>query len=140
MHTLSANIARMPLFRVRPTIPILTADEVSGRAAAALQEARSRLSEIERLPLEAVTAEAVLHRWDDAATVMEDAFGPISLLNSVHPEAPVRDTADRALIDESVFMTELFQNERLFERVRRVNPRTAAEKQLQKDLIESFED
>jgi len=41
-------------------------------------------------------------------------------LNSVHPEAGVRDAGDRALIEESVFMTELFQNEPLYERVRRV--------------------
>ena len=124
----------------RPTIPILTAEEVASRAAAALQEARRRLEKIEQLPHESVAAQSVLEVWDDAAIVMEDAFGPISLLNSVHPEAAVRDAADRALIDESVFMTELFQNEQLFERVRRVAPRTSAEKQLQKDLIESFED
>jgi len=124
----------------RPTIPILTAEEVGSRAAAALQEARRRLEKIEQLPHESVAAQSVLEVWDDAAIAMEDAFGPISLLNSVHPEAAVRDAADRALIDESVFMTELFQNEQLFERVRRVAPRTSAEKQLQKDLIESFED
>src|SRR5438105_2370970 len=124
----------------RATIPILTAEEVAGRAAAALQHARSRLETIEQLPLEAVTAQSVLDPWDDAAAVMEDAFGPISLLNSVHPEAAVRDAADRALIDESVFMTAVFQREQLFERVRRVAPQTPAQKQLQKDLIESFED
>src|SRR5438132_1780845 len=124
----------------RATIPILTAEEVSSRAAAALSEARQRLQAIERLPLESATPDAVLDRWDDAAMVVEDAFGPISLLNSVHPDAGVRDAADRALIDESVFMTELFQNEQLFERVRRIAPRTSAQKQLKKDLIESFED
>jgi thimet oligopeptidase len=37
-------------------------------------------------------------------------------------------------------MTELFQNEQLYERVRRVVPRTNAQKQLQKDLLEAFED
>src|ERR1700719_2199754 len=124
----------------RAIIPILTAEEVSSRAASALQHARSRLEAIERLPLDAVNAQSVLDPWDDAATVMEDAFGPISLLNSVHPEAAVRDAADRALIDESVFMTEVFQKEQLFERVRRIAPRTPAQTQLQKDLIESFED
>ena len=98
----------------RPTIPILTAEEVGSRAAAALQEARRRLEKIEQLPHESVAAQSVLEVWDDAAIAMEDAFGPISLLNSVHPEAAVRDAADRALIDESVFMTELFENEQLF--------------------------
>jgi thimet oligopeptidase len=124
----------------RATIPILTAEEVVSSAAAALQEARRRLEAIERLPLESVTPESVLDPWDDAAIVLEDAFGPISLLNSVDTEAAVRDAADRALIDESVFMTELFQNERLYERARGIVPRTSAQKQLQKDLLEAFED
>src|SRR5436190_1071265 len=130
----------MPLFRVRATIPILTSEDVAATAASGLQAARERLAKIEELPLDSVSVANVLDIWDDAATTLEDAFGPISLLNSVHPEATVRDAADRALIDESVFMTELFQNEQLFERVRRVVPQTGAQKQLQKDLIESFED
>ena len=130
----------MPLFRLRATIPILTSDEVAATAASGLQAARERLATIEELPLESVNVSNVLDAWDDAATMLEDAFGPISLLNSVHPEASVRDAADRALIDESVFMTGVFQNEKLFERVSRVDPRTPAQKRLKKDLIESFED
>ncbi|HLJ73871.1 MAG TPA: M3 family metallopeptidase [Thermoanaerobaculia bacterium] len=125
---------------MRATIPILTAEEVTERAASGLQQARLRFEKIAGMPLDSVTAKSVLDPWDDASAVLEDAFGPISLLNSVSPDAGVRDNADRALIDESVFMTELFQNEALFERVRRIAPRTAAQKQLQKDLIESFED
>ncbi len=124
----------------RVTIPILTAEEVSSSANAALQETRRSLEAIERLPLESVTPQAVLEVWDDAAIMLEDAFGPISLLNNVHPEASVRDAADRALIDEAVFSTELFQNEQLFERVLRVLPTTGPQKQLRKDLLEAFED
>src|SRR5712692_4529627 len=124
----------------RATIPILTADDVASSAAAALAEARRRFDLIASLPIESLEATEVLERWDDASIVLEDAFGPISLLNSVHPDAAVRDSADRALIDESVFMTEVFQNERLFERARSVVPLNKAQKQLQKDLIESFED
>ncbi len=119
----------------RTTIPILTPEEVARTAAAALEKARQRLTAIET-----IAAENVLDAWDDAAIVLEDAFGPISLLNSVHPEGAVRDAADRAMIDESVFITELFQNERLFERVRAVAPRSDPQRQLKKDLIESFED
>lgn len=124
----------------RATIAVLDADELPKTAARSLAEARVALQEIERLPLEAVTAESVLEAWDRVAIGLEDAYGPISLLNSVHPEAAVRDAADRALIEESVFMTELFQNEQLYERVRRVVPSTIAQKQLQKDLLEAFED
>jgi thimet oligopeptidase len=124
----------------RATIAVFDADELPTTAAQALAEARVALAQIERLPLDAVTAEEVLEAWDRVAIGLEDAYGPISLLNSVHPDAAVRDAADRALIEESVFMTELFQNEQLYERVRRVAPSTGAQKQLRKDLLEAFED
>jgi len=125
----------MPTFPVRATIPILTADEVDRSAAAALDQARRRLERIET-----IDSTAVLDMWDDTAIAVEDAFGPIALLNSVHPAAAVREAADRALVAESAFMTEVFQNEKLFERVRSVVPANNAQKQLQKDLLESFED
>jgi thimet oligopeptidase len=124
----------------RPTVPIYDAPALVAASERALSEARRRLAEIERLPIESVTPESVLEAWDRLAMMVEDAYGPISLLNSVHPDAEVRDAGDRALIEESVFMTELFQNEQLYERVRRVVPRTNAQKQLQKDLLEAFED
>ncbi|HEV7489000.1 MAG TPA: M3 family metallopeptidase [Thermoanaerobaculia bacterium] len=124
----------------RPTVPIYDAAALNAAADEALAEARRRLAVIERLPLEAVSPESVLDAWDGIAMMLEDAYGAISLLNSVHPDADVRDAGDRALIEESVFMTELFQNEPLYEHVRRVVPRTNAQKQLQKDLLEAFED
>ncbi len=124
----------------RPTIPIYDARALVAASERALAEARRRIAEIERLPLEKVTPESVLDAWDRMSMMIEDVHGPISLLNSVHPDAEVRDAGDRALIEESVFMTELFQNEQLYERVRRVVTHTNAQKQLKKDLLEAFED
>lgn len=124
----------------RALIPILSADEVHSVAEHALDEARQRIAEIELVPIDDVTPENVLDAWDRAAIVIEDAFGPISILNSVHPEKSVRDAGDDALIAESSFMTDLFQSERFYERVRAVVPASSAQKQLRKDLIEAFED
>ena len=124
----------------RATIPVFDAQQLEAAAASALREARAAFAELERIPLERATPETILDAWDGIAIRLEDAFGPISLLNSVHPDGGVRDAGDRALIEESVFLTELYQNEALFERVRRVQPATPAQKQLQKDLIEAFED
>lgn len=124
----------------RPTIPILSAPEVTAVAAAALEQAKRRLDEIERVSLDRLTPANVLDVWDRAAIVLEDAFGVISLLNSVHPERGVREAADEALVEESRFTTELFQNEALYRRVLKVEPTSIAEKQLKKDLLEAFED
>jgi len=124
----------------RTELPILTSEDVASSAKQALDEARRVVAEIESIPLDAATTENVFDAWDRAAIVLEDAFGPISILNSVHPDKAVRDAGDDALVAESTFMTELFQNEAFYERVRRVVPHSSAQKQLQKDLLESFED
>src|SRR5438067_370306 len=124
----------------RATIPIYTAEELSAIASRTLAEVRERVAAIEAMPLDGLSAEAVFDAWDRMSIVLEDAYGPISLLNSVHPDAAVRDAGDRALIDESVFMTELFQNERLYERVRAAGAATGAQQQYRKDLLEAFED
>ena len=124
----------------RATIPVFDAGELRDAAAAALHEAKRRMDEIASVSMSSVTPASVLDAWDRTSIVIEDVYGPISLLNSVHPDKSVRDAADQALIDESVFMTEVFQNEALYERVRSVVPATAAQRQLQKDLLESFED
>ena len=117
----------------RPTLPNLTADEVTLTAERALATARSMLEDIG-------DASSVLQAWDDVATVVEDAFGPISLLNSVHPDKAVRDASDVALVQESSFLTEVFQDETFYGAVRRVDAQSPADRELRKHLLEEFED
>jgi thimet oligopeptidase len=125
---------------MRDLIPILNEDEVAERSTAALAAAKELLARIEAVPVAQAGVSNVLDAWDDLAIVLEDAFGPISLLNSVHPSKEVRDRCDDALIEESAFLTDVFQNEAFFERVRAVEPDSVASRELKKDLIESFED
>jgi len=124
----------------RVTIAILSADGVAAAAEAALGRARKLLALIQAVPPEEADVERVLDAWDETAIVIEDAFGGISLLNSVHPDKDVRDACDLALVQESSFLTEVFQDEALYERVRRVVPRSTAARELQKHLLEAFED
>jgi thimet oligopeptidase len=124
----------------RAQIPILDARDVAEAAEQALGRARELLSRIEAVPLDAASTQSILDAWDDTAIVLEDAFGPISLLNSVHPDKDVRDACDVALVQESSFITGVFQNEAFFERVQRLAPKSVAERELHKHLIEAFED
>src|ERR1044071_2814520 len=124
----------------RTTIPIYTAEELNAAAARTLAEARRRVAEIEKMALDGLSADALFDAWDRMSIDIEDAFGPIWLLNSVHPHAAVRDASDRVIVDHSVFTTELFQNETLYERVHAVTAATAAQRQYRKDMIEAFED
>jgi thimet oligopeptidase len=124
----------------RATIPILTAADVASTCEAALREAHALLARIVSVPLDHANVASILDLWDDTATVMEDAFGTISLLNSVHPDSEVRDACDVALIHESSFLTDVFQNEAFYQRVQRVVPDSIAARELHKHLIEAFED
>src|SRR6478672_5904503 len=119
--------------RNRTMIPVLSAAEIESVSQKALREAKTRLDAIETVREDQVTPANVLEAWDGAATIIEDAFGPISLLNSVSPEKDVRDAGDAALIQEASFMTELFQREPLYRRVLAVKPANAAQMQLRKD-------
>src|SRR5688500_16432208 len=124
----------------RTAIPILDAEQVARASEDVLARARQHLSRIESLSLEDADVEQVLDAWDDTSVVLEDAFGPISLLNSVHPDKSVRDACDVALIQESIFLTEVFQNEAFYRRVERVQPHSIAARELRKHLLEAFED
>lgn len=129
-----------PAAAERATIPILDAAQVTRASEEALGRAREHLTRLEALPLEDAGVSPVLDSWDDTSTMLEDAFGVISLLNSVSPDKEVRDACDVALVQESIFLTEVFQNEAFYERVRKVRPDSIAARELQKHLIEAFED
>ncbi|HEX2834383.1 MAG TPA: M3 family metallopeptidase [Thermoanaerobaculia bacterium] len=124
----------------RATIPVFAAEEVAQFSERALQRAKELLTRIEAVALEDVSPERVLDVWDEASIAIEDVFGPISLLNSVHPDKSVRDACDVALVQESSFLTDVFQNEAFFARVQRVVPDSIARREMRKHLIESFED
>src|SRR5438046_9970165 len=94
----------------RTTIPILTATDVAENAARSLDEARRRVDDIIAIPIDAVTPEKIFEAWDRAAIILEDAFGPISIRNSVHPDKNVRVAGDEALVQECTFMTERLQH------------------------------
>jgi thimet oligopeptidase len=124
----------------RITLPILDAFTMSAASRQALADVKAMADEIARVELEEVTAENVLDAWDRMNIHLEEVLGPASILGSVHPGRTVRDRADDALLEATKFTTELFQDARLYERVRRVEPRNQAERQMQKDLVEAFED
>ncbi|HUF17362.1 MAG TPA: M3 family metallopeptidase [Thermoanaerobaculia bacterium] len=124
----------------RVTLPILDDVTLIKSCTQVLREARENVAALERVPLEDVTVESILDQWDDDAIELENIAGVVAILNNVHPDRRVREAADRCTLEISSFETELFQNENLYARVKAVRPRTEAQKQFRKDLLEAFED
>ncbi len=124
----------------RVTLPILDAVTLTAACTQIIAEARAAFARLASLRLADVSPATVLDEWDRIGMLVENIEGPISILNNVHPDKSVRDAADDAIRELSAFQIEIFQNEALYERVRAVAAATPAERQLRKDLVESFED
>src|SRR5258706_1341769 len=124
----------------RPLIPVLDAAAVNANCASGLKRAAARLDAIRKIPVTRADAHNVLHAWNDAQIVLEDAVGPIDLHGNVHPDKTVRDAAEACQIEVTKFTTELFQDRALFARVKALRPAGEHASKFRKDLIESFED
>lgn len=121
----------------RPRVPELrTADELTGACAQGLHRARALIA--------AMAAKrgggTIFAEWNRLDIAIEDAVNPIYLLGEVHPDKAVRDVAEPCLQQFTALSTEIFQNEKLYARVRAVRPASATQAKLRKDLLEAFED
>lgn len=124
----------------RPTIPILDAPTMLAASRALFDAARAEAERLAALPVEEASAETILDAWDRANAMLEDIIGPAAILGSVHPLRSVRDAAEEVLVEATRFGSEVYQNEALYERVKRVDPSTAPQRMMRKDLLEGFED
>jgi thimet oligopeptidase len=85
-------------------------------------------------------AGAIFDEWNRLQIDMEDVIGPVYFLNNVHPDKSVRDAAEPCILKQSALSTEIFQDEKLFARVKAAKPANARQAKLRKDLMEGFED
>ena len=123
------------LAQERPTIPVLDAVAVKAVCTQAILDAKTRYAKLEE-PSDV----NVLNEWDDITVDIENAIGPVEVMNNLHPDKSVRDAADECSVSVSSFISELFQNEKLFQRVSAVKPGNPAQTRFRQDLIEAFED
>ena len=85
-------------------------------------------------------AGAIFEEWNRLAMVIDDVAGPVDLLVNVHPVKAVRDAGELCLQKIVMLNTELFQNEAVFQRVRKARASNPYQAKLQKDLVAGFED
>jgi thimet oligopeptidase len=85
-------------------------------------------------------AGTIFAEWNRLQIQIEDVINPIYLLGNVHPDKAVRDAADPCLQKYTTLGTDLFQDEKLFARVKAAQPANPHQAKLRKDLMEGFED
>ena len=120
----------------RPLAPLYDAAGVTKACDGALATARKGVAAMEAKPGGA----GIFEEWNRLSIGLEDVGDPIALLGEVHPDKAVRDASEPCLQKYTTFGTELFQNERLYARVKAAKPANAHQAKLKKDLIDGFED
>jgi thimet oligopeptidase len=133
---LSAYAQKPAKAPARPLAPLYDAAGVTKACDEVLSTARKRVAAMEAKK----GGGSIFDEWNRLSIGMEDVIDPIYLLGEVHPEKAVRDAAEPCLQKVTAFGTELFQNEKLFARVKAAKPANAHQAKLRKDLVDGFED
>ncbi len=85
-------------------------------------------------------AGALFDEWNRLQIAIEDVVNPIYLLGNVDPDKAVRDAAEPCLQKFTTLNTEIFQDEKLFARLKAAQPMNPHQAKLKKDMTEGFED
>ena len=79
-----------------------------------LARARDLATELKQIPPEPRTAEETLNLWNDVNLALGNAFAVSSLLSQVHPEEPVRTSAEKGEQEAQRLLTELGLDRELY--------------------------
>ncbi|MDQ6685837.1 MAG: M3 family metallopeptidase, partial [Pseudomonadota bacterium] len=101
-----------------------------------LSEAKARVAALEKRRIDGHWLAA----YDALNAYVEDGSGPLSLLENVHPDKPIRDAAQACGLRWADFGSTLGQNEVLYRAARSLKPTSAIDREFRKQLLEGFED
>jgi thimet oligopeptidase len=83
---------------------------------------------------------AIFSEWNRLFIEIEDASNALSLYAAIHPDAAVRAASEECDQKFTSLNTELYQNEKLYARVKAAVPANPKQAKLQRDLLQGFED
>ena len=125
----------------RVTLPIYgDAAALKNTCAAGLKRARADIVALEAVPLEKVNVINTLNAWNAAQARVDNVRQPIDLYANVSDDEKVRAAADECLTQFASLTTDVFQSEKLYQRIKAVNPATPHQRELRKNLLNGFED
>ena len=82
----------------------------------------------------------IFAEWNRLFIEIEDASNALSLYATVHPDAAVRAAGEECDQKFTSLNTELYQNEKLYARMKAAAPANPKQAKLQRDLLQGFED
>jgi thimet oligopeptidase len=125
----------------RPLIPLLSAEQVTTQCEVTLKDLNRRVKAFENMSAaKAKNTKAVFAEWDALAIAQENLQGPLDLISNVSPDAKVRANAEPCLVKLNAFSTELFQNDKVFQKIKGTKAVDAIDVKYRQDALDGFED
>lgn len=85
-------------------------------------------------------SEGVLLGMDRINQTVEDRLWPLAFLANVHPDKALRDAGEACELRYEVFSGKLYQNARIYARLKALPPTDAIDAELRSELLASFDD
>lgn len=130
-----------PAMAERPVLPLPAAGEIESQCDAQIKDLQQGVKDLGNLPVETIEgADAFLRGWNRLQMGIEDLDGPMSLLGQVSPDAEVRKQANACSIKTQQFITDVYQNEKLYRNMRVTRINDDEERKLRQDVVSAYED
>ncbi len=131
----------MPVMADRPVISVFDAASIESQCTMQLETLKKGVDDLSALPVETLEgADAFLRGWNRLQIGIEDLDGPMTLLGRVSPDAEVRKQADACSIKVQKFITDVYQNDKLYSNMRVVRINDDEERKLRQDVVSAYED
>ena len=129
--------AALPTILPGPVFPVYeTAQALTAACDAGLDSAGERVKALEAM----APGEAWLASYDEVTAFIEDASGPIYLIQNVHPDKAIRDAAQACSLRWSEFGSRLGQNAALYQTLGKVRADDAIDRRFVADSLDGFDD
>jgi thimet oligopeptidase len=125
----------------RPLIPLFKAEKIAANCEAGLKDLAERVKVFENLPAAQLkNGRAVFKAWDSLSAAIEDLIGPLDLLSNVDPDPKVRSAMESCLVKMNAFNTELYQQNKLFQKLKAAQATDVIDAKFRQDVLDAFED
>jgi thimet oligopeptidase len=138
---ISVLFASAPLYAAQSGELLLpNAEQMVQSCQQGIDQAKSKITKLEKLPFNKVNAANTLAEWDRINQLADKIGGPAGLLSEVSPDSAVRATADACNLKMSALMNDVLQSEALYSRFKVLKPKDAIDAEARADILNNFED
>ena len=125
----------------RSTLPKFDSKTIATQCDAQIATVKAQLATFANMKLKNNTAAApILAQWDRIFADFEDFSGPINLYGNVDPDAVLRKAAEDCEVKLSQFLTEIFQDAKLYGQIKKTKAEDEIDIKFRQDILDAFED